>query len=129
EDMDDYESRNRVVELYKLVGIPVDRIDNYPHEYSGGMKQRAMIAMALALNPKLVIMDEPTTALDVITASKIMDEVLAIPRALRMTLIIISPDVSTVAKVADRTAVMYAGQIVEAPPSTDLLHRTLHPSP
>src|SRR3989442_13776779 len=84
--MDDYESRNRVVELYKLVGIPVDRIDNYPHEYSGGMKQRAMIAMALALNPKLVIMDEPTTALDVITASKIMDEVLAIQKALRMTL-------------------------------------------
>ena len=127
EDMDDYESRNRVVELYKLVGIPVDRIDNYPHEYSGGMKQRAMIAMALALNPKLVIMDEPTTALDVITASKIMDEVLAIQKALRMTLIIISHDVSTVAKVADRIAVMYAGQIVEEAPSQDLFHRTLHP--
>jgi len=127
EDMDDYESRNRVIELYKLVGIPVDRIDNYPHEYSGGMKQRAMIAMALALNPKLVIMDEPTTALDVITASKIMDEVLAIQKALRMTLIIISHDVSTVAKVADRIAVMYAGQIVEEAPSQDLFHRTLHP--
>ncbi|HYT17533.1 MAG TPA: oligopeptide/dipeptide ABC transporter ATP-binding protein [Thermoplasmata archaeon] len=127
EDMDDYEARNRVKELYKLVGIPVDRIDNFPHEYSGGMKQRAMIAMALSLNPKLVIMDEPTTALDVITAAKIMDEVLAIQKALRMTLIIISHDVSTVAKVADRIAVMYAGQIVEEAPSQDLFHRTLHP--
>src|SRR5207245_3127944 len=127
EDMDDYESRNRVVELYKLVGIPVDRIDNYPHEYSGGMKQRAMIAMALALNPKLVIMDEPTTALDVITAAKIMDEVLRIQRQLKMTLIIISHDVSTVAKVADRICVMYAGQIVEEGASKEIFDRTLHP--
>src|SRR2546428_13970354 len=78
EDMDDYESRNRVVELYKLVGIPVDRIDNYPHEYSGGMKQRAMIAMALELNPQLVIMDEPMTALYVITGSQLMEVGLAI---------------------------------------------------
>jgi len=127
EDMDDYEARNRVKELYKLVGIPVDRIDNFPHEYSGGMKQRAMIAMALSLNPKLVIMDEPTTALDVITAAKIMDEVLAIQKQLRMTLIIISHDVSTVAKVADRIAVMYAGQIVEEAPSQEVFHRSLHP--
>src|SRR5207245_8462447 len=104
-----------------------DRIDNFPHEYSGGMKQRAMIAMALSLNPKLVIMDEPTTALDVITAAKIMDEVLAIQKQLRMTLIIISHAVSTVAKVADRIAVMYAGQIVEEAPSQEVFHRSLHP--
>ena len=127
EELDDFESRERVKELYKLVGIPVDRIDNYPHEYSGGMKQRAMIAMALALNPRLVIMDEPTTALDVITASKIMDEVLAIQKQLHMTLIIISHDVSTVAKVADRIAVMYAGQIIEEASSKNVFYRTLHP--
>src|SRR5207249_11018170 len=126
EDMDDYEARNRVKELYKLVGIPVDRIDNYPHEYSGGMKQRAMIAMALALNPKLVIMDEPTTALDVITAAQIMDEVLAIQKALRMTLIIISHDVSTVAKVPDRICVMYAGEIIEESSSKKSFWQTLH---
>jgi peptide/nickel transport system ATP-binding protein len=127
EPLDNYEARERVKDLYKLVGIPVDRIDNYPHEYSGGMKQRAMIAMALALNPKLVIMDEPTTALDVITAAKIMDEVLALQKQLHMTLIIISHDVSTVAKVADRIAVMYAGQIVEEATSRDVFYRTLHP--
>ncbi len=127
EDVDNDEARRRVTELYKLVGIPVDRIDNYPHEYSGGMKQRAMIAMALALNPKLVIMDEPTTALDVITASKIMDEVLRIQQQLEMTLIIISHDVSTVAKVADRICVMYAGQLVEESASKEIFYRTLHP--
>ncbi|HII41357.1 MAG TPA: ATP-binding cassette domain-containing protein [Thermoplasmata archaeon] len=127
EEVDDEQARKRVAELYRLVGIPVDRIDNYPHEYSGGMKQRAMIAMALALNPKLVIMDEPTTALDVITASKIMDEVLRIQKELEMTLIIISHDVSTVAKVADRICVMYAGELVEEGPSKRIFNRTLHP--
>ena len=127
EDVSDEEARRRVAELYKLVGIAVDRIDNYPHEYSGGMKQRAMIAMALALNPKLVIMDEPTTALDVITASKIMDEVLRIQRELQMTLMIISHDVSTVAKVANRICVMYAGEIVEESASARVFNMTLHP--
>ncbi len=127
EDVPDDQARRRVKELYRLVGIPVDRIDNYPHEYSGGMKQRAMIAMALALNPKLVIMDEPTTALDVITAAKIMDEVLRLQKQLRMTLIIISHDVSTVAKVADRICVMYAGQLVEESSSKEIFYRTLHP--
>ena len=127
EDMDDNQARTRVEELYRLVGIPVDRIDNFPHEYSGGMKQRAMIAMALALNPKLVIMDEPTTALDVITAAKIMDEVLRIQKQFKMTLVIISHDVSTVAKVADRICVMYAGQIVEETSSKELFNHTLHP--
>ncbi len=127
EDVDDGQARTRVEELYRLVGIPPDRIDNYPHEYSGGMKQRAMIAMALALNPKLVIMDEPTTALDVITASRIMDEVLRIQKQLKMTLLIISHDVSTVAKVADRICVMYAGQLVEESASKNIFSRTLHP--
>ena len=127
EDMSDQECRKRVEELYQLVGIPVDRIDNYPHEYSGGMKQRAMIAMALALGPRLVIMDEPTTALDVITAAKIMDEILRIQEQLKMTLIIISHDVSTVAKVANRICVMYAGELVEESTSRKVFSQTLHP--
>lgn len=127
EDVSDEEARRRVEDLYRLVGIAVDRVDNFPHEYSGGMKQRAMIAMALALNPKLVIMDEPTTALDVITASKIMDEVLRIQKELQMTLMIISHDVSTVAKVADRICVMYAGEIVEESASKNIFNDTLHP--
>jgi peptide/nickel transport system ATP-binding protein len=127
EDMADAEARKRVEELYRLVGIPTDRIDNYPHEYSGGMKQRAMIAMALALGPRLVIMDEPTTALDVITAAKIMDEILQLQETLKMTLIIISHDVSTVAKVADRICVMYAGEIIEESSSQKVFAQTLHP--
>jgi len=127
EDIGPEAARQRVQELYHLVGIPTDRIDNYPHEYSGGMKQRAMIAMALCLNPKLVIMDEPTTALDVITAARIMDEVLRIQNELKTTIVIISHDVSTVAKVANRIAVMYAGRIVEEGPSRDIFRQTLHP--
>ena len=127
EDVSEEGARRRVEKLYRLVGIPVDRVDNYPHEYSGGMKQRAMIAMALALDPKLVIMDEPTTALDVITAAKILDEVLALQKALRMTIIIISHDVSVVAKIADRIAVMYAGEIVEESSGQSIFGRTLHP--
>jgi len=127
EDLTPDAARKRVAKLYRLVGIPVDRIDNFPHEYSGGMKQRAMIAMALALDPKLVIMDEPTTALDVITAAKIMDESLRIQKAMHMTIIIISHDVSVVAKVANRIAVMYAGQIVEESASERVFSRTLHP--
>ncbi len=127
EDMEDDVAHKRVEELFHLVGIPVDRVDGYPHEYSGGMKQRAMIAMALALGPKLVIMDEPTTALDVITAAKIMDEILRIQETLKMTLIIISHDVSTVAKIADRICVMYAGELVEESSSRKVFSQTLHP--
>lgn len=127
EEVDDEQARRRVEDLYRLVGIATDRIDSFPHEYSGGMKQRAMIAMALALNPKLVIMDEPTTALDVITAAKIMDEVLRIQKQLHMTLVIISHDISTVAKVADRICVMYAGQLVEESASKQIFNHTLHP--
>src|SRR5712664_2112035 len=111
EDVTPDAARKRVETLYRLVGIPVDRIDNFPHEYSGGMKQRAMIGMALALDPKLVI----------------MDEVLRIQKALHMTIIIISHDVSVVAKVADRIAVMYAGQIIEESASDRIFTRTLHP--
>ena len=120
-------ARLRVEQLYDLVGVPRDRIDNYPHEYSGGMKQRAMIAMALALNPKLVIADEPTTALDVITQSKILNRIKDLQGQLDMAMIIITHDVSVVAKTARRIAVMYAGQIAEIGTTRQVFKETAHP--
>jgi oligopeptide/dipeptide ABC transporter ATP-binding protein len=127
EELDDDEARERVIELFDLVGIPPDRIDHYPHEYSGGMRQRAIIAMALALDPKLVIADEPTTALDVIMQDRILGEIRDIQRKLRMAMMIITHDVSVVAEVAHKIAVMYAGQIVEAGTATDIFKDTAHP--
>ncbi len=121
------QARRRVEDLYELVGVPKDRIDNYPHEYSGGMKQRAMIAMALALNPKLVIADEPTTALDVITQSKILGKVRELQINLDMAMIIITHDVSVVAKTAGRIAVMYAGLIAEIGTTKQVFKQTAHP--
>jgi len=121
------QARQRTEQLYDLVGIPVDRIDHFPHEYSGGMKQRAMIAMALALNPKLVIADEPTTALDVITQNKILTKVRELQDSLEMAMIIITHDVSVVAKTARRIAVMYAGQISETGTTKEIFKETAHP--
>jgi peptide/nickel transport system ATP-binding protein len=121
------QARQRAEQLYNLVGIPVDRIDHFPHEYSGGMKQRAMIAMALALNPKLVIADEPTTALDVITQNKILTKVRELQDRLEMAMIIITHDVSVVAKTAKRIAVMYAGQISETGTTREIFKETAHP--
>jgi len=120
-------ARKRTEELYDVVNINRDRIDNYPHEYSGGMKQRSLIAMALALNPSLIIADEPTTALDVITQYKILGEMKRIQKQYRMAMIIISHDISTVAEVADRMAVMYAGRISEISPTPGLFTEAKHP--
>jgi len=121
------EAMKRVEHLYDLVGVPKDRIENYPHEYSGGMKQRAMIAMALALNPKLVIADEPTTALDVITQNKILGRIKELQDRFTMAMIIITHDVSVVAKTAERIAVMYAGQISELGSTREVFKETAHP--
>jgi peptide/nickel transport system ATP-binding protein len=120
-------ARKRTEELYDIVNINRDRIDNYPHEYSGGMKQRALIAMALALNPALIIADEPTTALDVITQYKILGEMKRIQKQYKMAMIMISHDISTVAEVADRMAVMYAGRIAEISPTSGLFKEARHP--
>ncbi len=120
-------ARRRVEELYEIVGIPKDRIDNYPHEYSGGMKQRALIAMALALNPALMIADEPTTALDVITQYKILGEIKNIQKEYDMAMIVISHDISTVAEISDRMAVMYAGRLAETSNTLDLFMDPRHP--
>ncbi len=127
EDVTVAEARERVAKLYSLIGVPTDRIDNFPHEYSGGMKQRAMIAMALALNPALIIADEPTTALDVITQRRILNEIVKIQKKFGMAMIIITHDVSVVAKVSKHLAVMYAGKIVEKGTASEIFKETAHP--
>ena len=127
EDVSENEARKRVEELYKLVGIPVDRIDNYPHEYSGGMKQRAMIAMALALQPDLIIADEPTTALDVVTQDKILGEMSKLQREENVAMILITHDVSVVAEMAHKMAVMYAGHLVEKGTTRQIFKEAAHP--
>jgi oligopeptide transport system ATP-binding protein len=123
------EARVRAVELLDLVRIPHARrrIRQYPHEFSGGMRQRAMIAMSLALDPEVLIADEPTTALDVTVQAQIMDLLAEIQTERRMGLILITHDLGVVAEVADRIAVMYAGRIVEHADAVSLYRRPGHP--
>jgi peptide/nickel transport system ATP-binding protein len=117
----------RARELLKTVRMEPDKVKNYPHELSGGMKQRAVIAMALALNPSLVIADEPTTALDVVTQAYIINLLKTIQRERGLTLILISHDLSLVAEIADTVAIMYAGKIVEYGSSEIVYKNPLHP--
>ena len=118
-----------VIRLLKLVGIPApeSRIRNYPFEMSGGMQQRVMIAMALASNPKLLVADEPTTALDVTIQAQILDLLRDLKQRLGMAILLITHNLGIVGDMADRVAVMYAGQSVEQAPAGELLHRPLHP--
>ena len=118
-----------VVRLLKLVGIPAPeaRIKGYPHEMSGGMQQRAMIAMALAPHPKLLVADEPTTALDVTIQAQIIELLAQLRQQLGMAILLITHNLGIVGDIADRVAVMYAGQIVETAPARELLKRPLHP--
>ena len=106
-------ARAQVAELFKLVKIPENRMTDYPHQYSGGMKQRAVIAMALACRPTLIIADEPTTALDVIVQAQILEKIKEIQKALNLGILFISHDISVVADVCDHIGVMYAGQMIE----------------
>jgi peptide/nickel transport system ATP-binding protein len=118
-----------VVRLLKLVRIPApeSRVSNYPFEMSGGMQQRVMIAMALASEPKLLVADEPTTALDVTIQAQILELLLDLKQRLGMSILLITHNLGIVGDIADRVAVMYAGQIVELAPARDLLRRPLHP--
>ena len=118
-----------VIRLLKLVGIPApeSRIKDYPHQMSGGMQQRIMIAMALASEPKLLVADEPTTALDVTIQAQILELLLDLKRRLGMSILMITHNLGIVGDMADRVAVMYAGQVVETAPAKDLLRRPLHP--
>ena len=121
------QARERIGELFNLVGINPDMADRYPHEFSGGMKQRAVIAMALSCDPKVIIADEPTTALDVIVQEQILEELRHIQHELNMSIIYISHDIAVIAEITDNIAVMYAGKIVELGPTADVFKRPRHP--
>ena len=123
------EGRQRTVELMEMVGIPsaADRVDDYPHQFSGGMRQRVMIAMGLSCNPQILIADEPTTALDVTIQAQIVDLVKKLRDEIGMAIIWITHDLGVVAGLADRVAVMYAGFIVEEAPVKDLYGDPRHP--
>jgi len=122
-------AQKRAVELLGLVGIadPTRRLKQYPHQLSGGMRQRIMIAIALACDPKLIIADEPTTALDVTIQAQILELMKELTRRLDVALIIITHNLGVVARYANRVNVMYAGRIVESGPAVDLYHDPRHP--
>jgi peptide/nickel transport system ATP-binding protein len=117
----------RIGQLFELVGLNPRMADRYPHEFSGGMRQRAVIAMALSCNPKLIIADEPTTALDVIVQDQILKELKNIQAELGMSIIYISHDIAVIAEVTDRMGVMYAGKLVEIGDTVEVFHRPRHP--
>ncbi|MFJ8359103.1 ABC transporter ATP-binding protein [Streptomyces sp. NPDC093984] len=123
------DARARAIELMDRVRIPAarQRVRDYPHQFSGGMRQRIMIAMALALEPALIIADEPTTALDVTVQAQVMDLLAELRREYGMGLVLITHDLGVVADVADRIAVMYAGRIVESAPVHDIYKSPAHP--
>jgi oligopeptide/dipeptide ABC transporter ATP-binding protein len=122
-------TKAEVIRLLKLVGIPApeSRIKSYPFEMSGGMQQRVMIAIALASEPKLLVADEPTTALDVTIQAQILELLHELKQRLGMAILLITHNLGIVGDMADRVAVMYAGQVVELAPAKELLHRPLHP--
>jgi peptide/nickel transport system ATP-binding protein len=120
-------ARERVEELFRLVGLDPKLLSQYPHEYSGGMRQRAVIAMALACHPDLIIADEPTTALDVIVQDNLLREMIELQHKLGMSMIYISHDIAVVAEVSDRIGVMYAGRLVELASATEVFKHPLHP--
>lgn len=123
------ELKNRAIELLTLVGIPApeSRLNSYPHQLSGGMSQRVMIAMAIACNPRLLIADEPTTALDVTIQAQIIDLLIELQRREKMGLVLITHDLALVAEVAHRVIVMYAGQVVESGPANEVFSQPKHP--
>ena len=119
--------RTRVGELFELVGLSPAMADRYPHEFSGGMRQRAVIAMALSCNPQIIIADEPTTALDVIVQDQILKELKKVQSALGMSIIYISHDIAVIAEVTEVMGVMYAGRLVEFGPTGEVFARPRHP--
>jgi peptide/nickel transport system ATP-binding protein len=121
------ERNARAVELLEMVGINSDRLMSHPHELSGGMRQRVMIAMALALRPQVVVMDEPTTALDVVTQREILEELKDLRDKLGFAILFITHDLSLLIEIADSIAVMYAGRLVEQAPAKDLFRAPRHP--
>jgi len=127
ENVSKEEAMKRVKALFEKVGIEPSRVDNYPHEFSGGMRQRAMIALALACNPELVIADEPTTALDVVIQGQILDLLRKLREELDLSVILITHDLSTIAELCNRVGIMYAGKLVECADVRSIFKDPLHP--
>ena len=120
------ENTKKITELFDIVGLDSSVMDRYPHELSGGMKQRAVIALALSCDPKVVIADEPTTALDVVIQDQILKELKKVQELLGLSLIYISHDIAVIAEMTDNMAVMYAGSIVELGPTSDVFSKPKH---
>ncbi|MHA2359122.1 MAG: ABC transporter ATP-binding protein, partial [Candidatus Thorarchaeota archaeon] len=127
ENVTEEEALDRCAKLFEMVGLEPSRLGNYPHEFSGGMRQRAMIAMALACNPDLVIADEPTTALDVTIQAQILKLMQKLQKDLGLSLILITHDLSVIAETCDKTAIMYAGKIVELADVVSVFKDPIHP--
>jgi len=127
EDIERRDAMDRARKLLELVGINPTRVDNYPHEFSGGMRQRAMIAMALACNPEMVIADEPGTALDVIVAAQVLKLLKELKEKLNLAMILITHDLSIIAEVCEKAAIMYAGKVVEYGDVISIFKEPLHP--
>jgi len=121
------EGYKRAADLFQLVGLDPKRLQDYPHQFSGGMRQRVLIAMSLSLNPDLIVADEPTTALDVIVKDQILDRIDRIQKQLHKSLLLVTHDISVVAENCDRTIVMYGGKIAEYAATGPLLRRPYHP--
>jgi peptide/nickel transport system ATP-binding protein len=120
--------KERTLELFKLVRLDPERVyESYPHEMSGGMRQRTLLALGVMLNPQIVILDEPTTALDILTQRAIIDVLKEMQKKLNFSIIVISHDLALAAEMADRVATMYAGEIVEEGPVKDIFYRPMHP--
>jgi oligopeptide/dipeptide ABC transporter ATP-binding protein len=128
-DMDRQAARERAIELLKMVGVPdaASRVDDYPHQFSGGMRQRVMIAMALSCNPMIIFADEPTTAVDVTTQAQLLELMKDLVTRLNTSLVIVTHNLGVVARYAQRIYVMYAGRIVESGLSEDIFGHPHHP--
>ncbi len=120
------ENSKKIIELFNIVGLDKSIMDRFPHELSGGMKQRAVIALALSCDPKLIIADEPTTALDVVIQDQILNEIRKVQEVLGLSLIYISHDIAVIAEMTDNMAVMYAGRIVERGPTKEIFANPRH---
>jgi peptide/nickel transport system ATP-binding protein len=121
------QAREKVAELFELVGLQPKLMDQFPHEYSGGMRQRAVIAMALSCSPDIIIADEPTTALDVIVQDSLLREMIELQEKLNMSMIYISHDIAVIAEVTERIGVMYAGRLAEFASAVEIFKHPLHP--
>ncbi len=125
--MNPKEAQERAAELLTIVGIESNRLKSFPHQLSGGMRQRVVIAIALALNPSLLIMDEPTTALDVVVQKDILQQIQALKNDMGFSILFITHDVSLMVEFSDEMAIMYAGEIVEMASASEIFSNPIHP--